>query len=115
MRKDGQGYYYFVDRVGDTFRWKGENVSTTEVATKISRLSRRDGSDCVYGVTIPANEGRAGMAALVLHGEFDLAASIAILPITCLTMLAHYSCAFVPLAATATFKSQPQDLNKGGL
>jgi fatty-acyl-CoA synthase len=71
MRKDEKGYYYFVDRIGDTFRWKGENVSTTEVAETIAGY---DGvvEAVVYGVTIPRTEGRAGMAAVVAAPGFDL-------------------------------------------
>ncbi len=70
LRVDEQGYFYFVDRVGDTFRWKGENVSTQEVAEVLSAFPTvRDVA--VYGVTIPGNEGRAGMAALVIDGELD--------------------------------------------
>ncbi len=65
MRKDAQGFYYFVDRVGETFRWKGENVSTTEVAGVIAAVAGV--SDvAVYGVAVPHNDGRAGMAALVV-------------------------------------------------
>ena len=73
MRKDDAGYFYFVDRIGDTFRWKGENVSTSEVAATISRLPGIIEAS-VYGVTVPGAEGRAGMAAIVGDGPIDLAA-----------------------------------------
>ena len=64
VRKDEDGFIYFCDRTGDTFRWKGENVSTTEVeAVMASILQLRD--VVVYGVEVPNSEGRAGMAAIV--------------------------------------------------
>jgi fatty-acyl-CoA synthase len=72
MRQDAQGYFYFVDRIGDTFRWKGENVSTTEVAAAIARCPGVHDAT-VYGVAIPGTEGRAGMAALAVDDGFDLA------------------------------------------
>ncbi|KAI5641228.1 AMP-binding enzyme domain-containing protein [Phthorimaea operculella] len=57
------GYFYFKDRTGDTFRWRGENVSTAEVEGVISNIV--DLKDTVvYGVAIPNVEGRAGMAAI---------------------------------------------------
>ncbi len=71
MRRDEQGYYYFIDRVGDTFRWKGENVSTTEVAAILTQCSGVLDA-AVYGVKVPGTEGRAGMAALVTDSAFDL-------------------------------------------
>ena len=73
MRKDERGYFYFVDRVGDTFRWKGENVSTSEVSEAINNFPGIADAN-VYGVTIPGREGRAGMAAVVCNGAPDLAA-----------------------------------------
>ncbi|XP_032417158.1 very long-chain acyl-CoA synthetase isoform X1 [Xiphophorus hellerii] len=72
MRIDKDNFIYFQDRVGDTFRWKGENVATTEVSDILSM------SDClqeanVYGVQVPGHEGRAGMSAATLKNgaRFD--------------------------------------------
>ncbi len=70
MRLDTQGYFHFVDRVGDTFRWKGENVSTTEVAEVVATCPGV-AEACVYGVSVPGADGRAGMAALVPGETFD--------------------------------------------
>ncbi|ANP46481.1 long-chain-acyl-CoA synthetase [Candidatus Viadribacter manganicus] len=71
MRQDKDGYFYFVDRIGDTFRWKGENVSTTEVAEVISRYPGVDEAS-VYGVKIDRIDGRAGMAAITPSEEFKI-------------------------------------------
>ena len=68
MRKDELGYYYFVDRIGDTFRWKGENVATSEVSEAITVFPGIKEAN-VYGVRVPGAEGRAGMAALVRRGR----------------------------------------------
>jgi fatty-acyl-CoA synthase len=71
MRKDARGYFYFVDRIGDTFRWKGENVSTTEVAEALGHFDGVHDAN-VYGVSVPGRDGRAGMAALVVDGNLNL-------------------------------------------
>ena len=69
---DEFGWLYFKDRVGDTFRWKGENVSTTEVEAMISNMVHLKDA-AVYGVEIPGAEGRAGMAAIHdPEGEVDI-------------------------------------------
>ncbi len=73
MRHDREGYFYFVDRIGDTFRWKGENVSTAEVE---QRLAEAPGvlEVIAYGVPVPGAEGKAGMVTLVTEGRFSAAA-----------------------------------------
>ena len=71
MKQDDKGFFYFVDRIGDTFRWKGENVATSEVADVICACAGVLEAS-VYGVAVPFAEGRAGMAALVVLPDFDL-------------------------------------------
>jgi fatty-acyl-CoA synthase len=71
VRRDAKGYFYFVDRIGDTYRWKGENVSTSEVAETIHTLEGVDEAN-VYGVIVPGYDGKAGMAAIVPARTFDL-------------------------------------------
>jgi fatty-acyl-CoA synthase len=73
LRQDAAGFYYFVDRLGDTFRWKGENVSTTELDA-VLRACPGVIDAASYGVAMPGADGKAGMAALVVDGSFDLAA-----------------------------------------
>lgn len=75
LRRDRASYYYFVDRIGDTFRWKGENVATAEVA-ELLNAAPGVSETAVYGVRVPHADGRAGMAFLVLApgASFDPAA-----------------------------------------
>src|SRR4029078_9948489 len=73
MRQDEGGYFYFVDRIGETFRWKGENVATSEVARAISEFAGIN-DVAVYGVEVAGAEGRAAMAAIAADGIPDLAA-----------------------------------------
>ena len=68
MRQDRDGRVFFVDRLGDTFRWKSENVSTSEVSDTIGRFPQIAEAS-VYGVQVPHADGRAGAACIVLaHG-----------------------------------------------
>jgi fatty-acyl-CoA synthase len=113
MRRDEHGYFYFVDRIGDTFRWKGENVSTGEVGAALQAVPGIREAN-VYGVTVPGLDGRAGMAALVVDGDFNLEA----LPAR-LKALPHYARPiFLRLSprieVTGTFKQRKVDLVREG-
>jgi fatty-acyl-CoA synthase len=114
MRKDQQGYFYFVDRIGDTFRWKGENVATSEVREAIARCPGVVDAE-VYGVAVPATDGRAGMAALVVTEGFDLDALrrhvAACLPGYARPVFLRI-CA--ELATTTTFKHKKDELVRAG-
>lgn len=70
MRKDKDGYIYFVDRIGDTFRWKGENVSTNEVGEALSGIQGVATAN-VYGIPLPGYDGKAGMAAITTDDDVD--------------------------------------------
>uniref|UniRef100_A0A8C9A146 long-chain-fatty-acid--CoA ligase n=1 Tax=Prolemur simus TaxID=1328070 RepID=A0A8C9A146_PROSS len=69
---DHENFIYFHDRVGDTFRWKGENVATTEVADIVGLVDFVQEVN-VYGVPVPGHEGRIGMASIKMkeNHEFD--------------------------------------------
>lgn len=68
MLQDQEDFLYFRDRVGDTFRWKGENVATTEVAEILGVVDFIQEVN-VYGVEVPGSEGRAGMAAVIIRPD----------------------------------------------
>ncbi len=114
MRKDRLGYFYFIDRIGDTFRWKGENVSTTEVELALTPFDGVQEAN-VYGVTIPGHDGRAGMAAIVTKKHLDLVA----LRRHLVSRLADYARPVFlrirnEIEVTATFKQKKLDLVKEG-
>jgi fatty-acyl-CoA synthase len=114
MKKDANGYFYFVDRVGDTYRWKGENVATSEVSEAITSFPGIREAN-VYGVSMAGREGRAGMAAVVVDGNLDLTALRA-------HVVAHLPEYARPLFLrikgeidiTATFKHKKVDLVREG-
>jgi fatty-acyl-CoA synthase len=114
MRRDAAGFYYFVDRVGETYRWKGENVSTAEVLTALAAAAGVQ-EGVVYGVDVPNADGRAGMAALVVGGGFDLDAlhrhAVGSLPPYARPLFLRLLPA---LEATGTFKPRKQDLAREG-
>jgi len=114
MRRDEKGFFYFVDRIGDTFRWKGENVATTEVAGAICRFPGVRQA-VVYAVPISGADGKAGMAALVSDGVPDLA-GLRMHLIRCLPEYARPL--FLRISSTvqitATFKYAKADLARQG-
>jgi fatty-acyl-CoA synthase len=114
MRRDEHGYFYFVDRIGDTFRWKGENVATSEVAGALGRETGIKEAN-VYGVHVPGAEGRAGMAALVVDAAFDVTSLAAHLKTRLPTYARPIFLRLTPaLDVTGTFKQRKIDLVREG-
>lgn len=117
LRKVGWGHAEFVDRVGDTFRWKSENVATGQVENVLNTFDGVEEST-VYGVKVPGMEGRAGMAALTLSGglsgfdmrAFDAHAAQA-LPVYALPVFLRIR---ERLEVTGTFKHQKTALRRDG-
>jgi fatty-acyl-CoA synthase len=114
MKRDAHGYYYFMDRVGDTFRWKAENVATNEVAGVLSGFEGVTQAN-VYGVEVPGYDGRAGMASIVSDTPPDLEKLKAFLD----KELPHYARpVFLRLSreseTTSTFKFKKTNLVKAG-
>ncbi len=114
LRRDADGFFYFVDRIGDTFRWKGENVSTAEVADVLTHDPGIDEAT-VVGVPVPNMDGQAGLAAVVPAGDFDpdlFWRAVSDLP-------SYAQPRFVrvmgDLAKTGTFKIQKNELRKDGV
>lgn len=112
---DELGYFYFRDRTGDTFRWRGENVSTTEVEAVVSNVAGFK-DVVVYGVEVPHVEGRAGMAAIV---DTDNTLDLATFGKGVQANLPLYACPlFVrvlsQLQMTGTFKLKKQNLQVEG-
>ena len=112
LRRDRQGYFYFVDRLGDAFRWKGENISALEVERVLDAGLGFPGV-AVFGVAVPGYPGRAGCAEVVTEGPLDVArvASAAFaLPV-------HARPCFVravpSLEHTASFKIKKRTLDLG--
>ncbi|BBZ42892.1 long-chain-acyl-CoA synthetase FadD6 [Mycobacterium parmense] len=116
MSPQGMGHAAFVDRLGDTFRWKGENVATTQVEAALA--TDESVEECtVFGVEIPRTGGRAGMAAVKLRegAEFDgnsLARAVyGQLPVYALPLFVRV---VKELAQTTTFKSRKVELRDEG-
>ncbi len=114
LRQDENGFFYFVDRMGDTFRWKGENISTVEVAEALMSFPGIVDATA-YGVPVPGADGRVGMAAIVTDERFKERELVAHLR----TRLPDYACPLflrvMPvLELTSTFKPKKVDLVREG-
>jgi fatty-acyl-CoA synthase len=114
LRVDEEGFVYFVDRIGDTFRCKGENVSTAEVADVLSAADSVE-EVTVIGVRVPPHDGQFGLAAVVPSSEFDPEAFFE----TAKSLPAYAQPRFVrvlgSLAKTGTFKVQKNELRRDGI
>jgi fatty-acyl-CoA synthase len=114
MKIDDGGFFHFVDRLGDTFRWKGENVAASEVNEAILECPGVIDAT-TYGVQVAGTDGRAGMTALVTDAGFDLAEFSDHLA---RRLPAYARPVFVRLSAsldsTETFKQKKQDLIRAG-
>ncbi|XP_004686739.1 PREDICTED: long-chain fatty acid transport protein 6 [Condylura cristata] len=113
---EDQNFLYFWDRIGDTFRWKGENVATTEVAEVIGKLDFIQETN-VYGVTVPEYEGKTGMASIILKPDKSLDLEKAYEQVV--TYLPAYACPrFLriqeKMEMTGTFKLQKFQLVEEG-
>jgi fatty-acyl-CoA synthase len=114
MRLDAQGYFHFVDRIGDTFRWKGENVATSEVNEAVTDCPEVSEAT-TYGVEIPGTDGRAGMVAIVTDADFNIGRFAEHLA----KRLPPYACPVAlricaSLSTTETFKQKKHELMRDG-
>lgn len=114
MRHDDDGFFYFVDRIGDTYRWKGENVSTAEVAEIVGAAPGvREAT--VTGVAVPGTEGQCGLAAVVVDGDLDLEGfrrAVEELPVYAQPRFVRV---LRRLDTTGTFKVQKMHLKRDGV
>lgn len=119
LAKDSRGFIYFVDRIGDTFRWKGENCSTTEVSEIVSSFPGVEEAN-VYGIKVPGcMDGRACMAAVQGRAGLQSQERLDDLLELCRRELPKYSLPlflrFLPeMEQTATFKQQKANLREQG-
>ena len=114
LRLDEEGFFFFVDRIGDTFRWKGENVATSEVAEVVSGVSGIEEAN-IYGVEIPGTDGRAGMAALVTTEAFDIEALDQVVEDGLASYARPIFVRILPqMEVTGTFKHRKVDLVREG-
>jgi fatty-acyl-CoA synthase len=114
LKQDEAGYFYFVDRIGDTFRWKGENVSTSEVAGAVDAAPGVKEVN-VYGVRVGDLDGRAGMAGLVVDKDFDVGKLRAFLEQRLPAYAQPIFLRLLPeIAVTGTFKYRKMDMVEQG-
>lgn len=117
IRYIGYNHAQFVDRLGDTFRWKGENVSTSEVEDVMSSFEEVDHSS-VYGVQIPGTEGRAGMASIFSNKKHELFKFNGLIEVLNRNLPKYAIPLFLrflsELSTTSTFKIPKSNMKKDG-
>ena len=117
VRDMGCRHIQFMDRLGDTFRWKGENVATTEVEVVLNRFSQIEQS-VVYGVRIPNTSGRAGMAAITLREPAQSLDGVALIQYLQQNLPSYAIPVFLRIRqehdTTGTFKNRKVELKNEG-
>lgn len=114
MRHDEEDYFFFVDRIGDTYRWKGENVSTAEVADVLGQTPGvREVTVC--GVQVPGMEGQTGLAAVVCDKPLDLGELWRVAQELPSYAQPRFVRVLDGFSTTATFKIQKTTLRKEGI
>ncbi|XP_029767572.1 long-chain fatty acid transport protein 6 isoform X2 [Terrapene carolina triunguis] len=116
MVQDQENFLYFWDRIGDTYRWKGENVATTEVSDVIGMLDFIQEAN-VYGVPVPDHEGKVGMVSVILKPNKSL--DLEQMYEQVVTYLPGYACPLFlrlqeTMEMTGTFKQQKFRLVREG-
>ena len=114
LRRDRDGFYYFVERAGESYRFKGENVSATQVEQELLRVGGvREAVAC--GVAIPGYEGRAGLAVLVVDESFDVSALVALATRLPRSALPRFVRVVPELARTSSLKLKRRALGAQGV
>jgi len=113
LRRDREGFYYFVERGGDSYRFRGENVSVTQVERELLAIAGVHEA-VVTGVEVPGHDGRAGLAALVTESGFEPARLAALVERLPRSALPRFVRLLPELPRTATLKLQRRALADEG-
>ncbi len=114
LRRDRAGFYYFVERAGDTYRFRGENVSALQVERELASIPGV-GAALVTSLAVPGYDGRVGLAALVLEPDFELASLELLLQRLPRSAVPRFVRAVAELPYTGSLKPKRADLSRDGV